>query len=138
MSEKFNIGDRVVFPAGHNMNGLINTKIAVICVGHHPSGAILVAFNEELITIDAHFNLTSNFGDDMLEHSYGASKSIRNYKYVYCIGKSDLKKGFVEQKVTTIPKSKMLDLSDWRTWRSQAPGQCACGMTKSLCTYHKD
>lgn len=139
MSEKFNIGDQLVFPAGHNIDGLINTKITVNVAGISKNGATLVSFNEELFDSKiASVYLTSNFSDEILMHSYGASKNIRTYKYVYVISKGDLRKAFVEQKSSVATTNKMLDLSDWRTWRSQAPGQCACGMTKSLCTYHKD
>lgn len=29
------------------------------------------------------------------------------------------------------------DISDWRTWRHDEPGCCACGIRKIDCTYHR-
>lgn len=29
------------------------------------------------------------------------------------------------------------DLSDWRAWRNQAPGECPCGIVKTMCDYHR-
>lgn len=33
---------------------------------------------------------------------------------------------------------KDLDLSDWKNWRSQAPGECPCGMLRQVCEYHRE
>ena len=27
--------------------------------------------------------------------------------------------------------------NEWRSWRNNRPGECVCGMLKSLCVYHK-
>ena len=38
-----------------------------------------------------------------------------------------------------LPQAKPLkkDLSDWKVWRNQRAGECACGIQKSMCDYHK-
>lgn len=38
---------------------------------------------------------------------------------------------------TAKPPPKTLDLSDWRTWRNDAPGHCACGIVRAQCEYHR-
>lgn len=30
----------------------------------------------------------------------------------------------------------VIDVSDWRAWTHNRPGECACGIPKSVCTYH--
>jgi hypothetical protein len=35
-------------------------------------------------------------------------------------------------KVVQVP-----DLSDWRTWARPRPGECACGIPRHTCDYHK-
>lgn len=29
------------------------------------------------------------------------------------------------------------DISDWRQWAHNVPGECACGIPTHICTYHK-
>lgn len=30
-----------------------------------------------------------------------------------------------------------VDVSDWRSWAHNIPGECACGIKRHMCTYHK-
>ena len=30
------------------------------------------------------------------------------------------------------------DMSDWRNWAHNRPGDCPCGIVRSRCSYHKD
>lgn len=139
MSTPFQIDDEVVFPAGHGIPCLQNVKITGTIVGNYRN-LILVGFNDEnyfdTTKVNSVMYLTSKIRPSTLA-AYQTSAKIKNFKYTVSIGTLFLDVGFI-QKPNVIPQSKILDLSDWRTWRSQAPGQCACGMTKSLCTYHKD
>jgi hypothetical protein len=32
---------------------------------------------------------------------------------------------------------KEVDVSDWKTWRHNVPGECVCGIPKERCTYHR-
>ncbi len=36
------------------------------------------------------------------------------------------------------PATKEVDVSDWRAWSNKQPGQCACGIARQQCDYHKD
>lgn len=36
------------------------------------------------------------------------------------------------------PATQEVDVSDWRTWSNKTPGQCACGIARQQCDYHKD
>jgi hypothetical protein len=40
--------------------------------------------------------------------------------------------------VSSLPtaSSNASDLDDWRKWANNRPGECACGILKSLCNYH--
>lgn len=42
-------------------------------------------------------------------------------------------------KTSPIQKSqpKEVDISDWRAWAHNRPGECACGIPRERCTYHK-
>lgn len=35
------------------------------------------------------------------------------------------------------PKQKVVDVSDWRAWAHNRPGECACGIPKERCEYHR-
>lgn len=35
------------------------------------------------------------------------------------------------------PTKPITDISDWRAWAHNQPGDCACGINRSQCTYHK-
>lgn len=30
------------------------------------------------------------------------------------------------------------NISDWRAWAHNRPGECACGIPREICTYHKN
>jgi len=34
-------------------------------------------------------------------------------------------------------KSQSKDISNWQTWAHNRNGDCACGITKSICSYHR-
>lgn len=38
---------------------------------------------------------------------------------------------------TVQKQSKDVDISDWRAWATTKPGECACGIRKDQCAYHK-
>lgn len=38
------------------------------------------------------------------------------------------------QAVVVEPK---VDLSDWRTWAHNRPGDCPCGIARTVCDYHR-
>lgn len=39
--------------------------------------------------------------------------------------------------LSSLPQVQTKDLSDWRAWRNQAPGECPCGIVKTMCDYHR-
>lgn len=40
-------------------------------------------------------------------------------------------------KVASHSSTKEIDISDWRAWANSRPGECACGIPKTACNYHR-
>lgn len=64
--------------------------------------------------------------------------NVKDFKYF--LGFST--KWAIESSGSIIVKSKdtrivQPDLSDWKLWAKTGPGQCPCGINKTICTYHK-
>lgn len=43
----------------------------------------------------------------------------------------------VVQKTGDVHRKEETDLSDWKAWQHKAPGECACGIPKARCDYHR-
>ena len=49
-----------------------------------------------------------------------------------------LRKGFAAAKLVSKPEEpKPVDLSDWRAWAHNKPGDCPCGIAKANCEFHR-
>ncbi len=40
--------------------------------------------------------------------------------------------------IESVPTSPAANVNNWRAWSHNVPGECACGIQRSTCTYHRE
>jgi hypothetical protein len=77
-----------------------------------------IPFEKRFITA----RMARSINDDLTKYKYG-------HNYINNVTKTTI--------VIDDVKERSVDLSDWRTWAHNRPGECKCGVPKNVCDYHR-
>lgn len=121
------------------MNWARSAPGTIIGYEKHNKHAVLLAWKKGETPVQGAWAIPVGL-NSRLDQTY---KNYAKYSYGYWVNISDLE--IVEAQAdnnsnngcSNASVAMSIDLSDWRQWTHKVPGECACGIPKSRCDYHR-